>query len=847
MNDDKLEEYEEKRDFEKTPEPPPESVNDQEKPRPLAFVVQKHLASHLHYDLRLEVEGVLKSWAVPKGPSLNPEEKHLAVMVEDHPFDYRNFEGVIPEGNYGAGPVMIWDEGTFLVPGAPPKELEGRVKSGIEKGRLTFVLNGKKLKGEFALVKIKRGNGNNWLLIKKQDQYAGKEDVRTQDRSAVTGRSMEEIAGGERKSGGQNGNVAFDLERVDLSGARKSEMPKDLRPMLAYLVTEPFDRPGWLFEIKWDGYRTIAEVQNKTVRLYSRNRKLLNEQFPPVAASLSELPYDAVFDGEVVVIDETGRADFQLLQNYGRTREGHLVFYVFDLLYFNGYDLKDLPLKRRKEILRQVLPDIPYIRISDHVEEQGLPLFKAVAEQGVEGIVAKSGSSTYQPGIRSRNWIKVKASNQQEAVICGFTEPKGGRKGFGALVLGVYEDGDLNYIGHTGTGFSEASILDILSKLEPIEIAKSPFKEPPKTNMPVRWVEPKLVCEIRFTEWTQTGQMRHPVFLGLREDLQAENVRREIPVGERDMEKEREFLDPEKKEARLETDGKVLRLTNLDKVLWPREGYTKRDLIEYYHEISGLILPYLKNRPESLHRRPNGIEAPGFFQKDMDDQPPDWVETVGIYSESSGREINYLLCQDEATLLYMANLACIELNPWNSRAASPDRPDYLVLDLDPLDISFERVVETALVLHDELDKLGIPGFCKTSGATGLHIYVPLGAKYTYDEVQQFSRILALRAYQRISHITSLERSPEERRHRVYLDTLQNRRGQTMAAPYSLRPRPGAPVSTPLKWDEVRHGLNPDQFNLITIKKRIDKMGDLWEGVSGAGIDIESILNSLDEI
>jgi bifunctional non-homologous end joining protein LigD len=845
-----LDEYRAKRDFAQTPEPPGREEDKAEEP--LRFVVHKHHASHLHWDLRLELDGVLKSWAIPKGPSLDPQDKKLAMMVEDHPIDYQTFEGVIPEGNYGAGPVMIWDKGTYHAAHASDRRRsEEALRSGLAKGHISFVLEGERLKGEFALVRLRKGKENSWLLLKKKDPFADTQDLTRLDTSVATGRTMEEIEGTDAGHPLSTGRSQPDLSRVDLTGASKAPLPAHVKPMLATLAKSAFDRQGWLFEIKWDGYRALAEIRNKGVLLYSRHDLTFNDRFPAIVRSLGSLPFDALLDGEIVVVDESGRADFQLLQDYPESAGGSLVYYVFDLLHLDGFDLMRLPLVRRKGILRQILPELPHVRLSDHIEKEGLSLFKAARENMVEGIVAKDGMSPYRPGQRSREWLKIKTQRQQEAVIGGFTAPRGGRKGFGALVLGVYENGRLVYIGHTGGGFTDRQLGALMERLEPIATKEPPFETPPRTNGSVTWVRPKLVSEVRFSEWTKEGLMRQPVFLGLREDLDPREVRREIAVpspADASALPSKKVQQPRKPRRNgglaIVNDAKVL-LTNPDKVFWPEEGYTKGDVIDYYREIAPFILPYLKDRPESLHRHPDGIRGGGFFQKNVDHRVPDWVRTVAIRSESEQREITYLLCQDEAALVYMANIGCIEINPWHSRIGRLETPDYMVLDIDPLDVPFGDVVRTAIATREVLRDAGAEGFCKTSGATGLHIYVPLGATYSYEQSTQFARLVNLLVHARLPHSTSIERNPVKRRGRVYLDYLQNSYGQTLVAPYCLRPRKGAPVSTPLMWAEVGEKLDPASFTMKNTAKRLKRVGDLWKGVLGPGIDMGACLGRLE--
>jgi bifunctional non-homologous end joining protein LigD len=842
--------YQSKRRFDRTPEPAG-------KPRrgsgALRFVVQEHQASHHHYDFRLEMEGVLKSWAVPKGPSLNPADKRLAIQVEDHPFDYRAFEGTIPEGNYGAGTVMVWDEGTYE-PGDSSNRAsdEKRLLEQLDAGHLRFVLHGHKLRGQFSLVQFKDGKEKNWLLMKHRDEFANETDVLEKGRSAASQRSMEEIAEGAspRKTRHTNGKPEPRKRRKTAEGAA---MPHQVKPMLATLVSQPFDRADWFFEIKWDGYRAVAETENAKVRLYSRNHISFETRFAPVFRSLAKLGHDAVLDGEIVALDAEGKSQFQLLQNYQRTGEGILVYYVFDLLYLDGEDLRSAPLRRRKELLAPLLKGLPNVGLSEHVEEHGIDFFKAAMRQKLEGIVAKNAGSAYREGTRSENWLKIKTRQQQEAIIAGFTEPRGSRHGLGALVLGIYEGNDLVYIGHAGGGFNAESLAEMRARLDPLVQKSCPFKVKPKTNAPVHWVKPTQVCEVTFQEWTQDGSMRQPIFLGLREDKPARSVSREVPkvLEDSDANTSHEKTSSRKPRGaanrKRETNQELPagKFTNLDKVYWPKEGYTKGDLLNYYHDVAPFILPYLHDRPLSLHRHPNGIAGKSFFQKDVSGQPPpDWVQTASIASESAGKNISFVVCQDEATLLYVVNLGCIEMNPWNSRLGALDRPDYVVIDLDPQEIGFSQVVETALEVRKVIENAGGECHCKTSGKRGLHIFLPLGGRYDYAEARSFAERVARVVNSKLPDTTSILRQPAQRRARIYLDFLQNNRGQTLVAPYSLRPVEGATISTPLRWAEVKKTLDPTRFNLRTIRQRLDRVGDLWKPVLGRGIDLRKCLRTM---
>ncbi len=530
-----LREYKSKRKFGETPEPKPAVRAKRDN---LIFVVHKHAARNLHYDLRLELEGVLKSWAVPKGPSMDPSLKRLAMMVEDHPFEYRDFEGVIPEGNYGAGGVIIWDRGVFYHPSARDrKENEKLLLDGLRKGDLKFGLDGEKLRGEFALVKTAMGE-KSWLLLKKKDRYAGQGDILKENRSVVSGRTLEEISEANPLRSSRQKRISRirlgeAMEGEDLKDTPVRPMPPAIRPMLATLAKEPFDHPDWVFELKWDGYRAIAEIRKKGVSLYSRNQISLNKKFPPIVESLRKFGFEAALDGEIVVVDEKGRPDFQMLQNYQKSAKGHLLYYVFDLLYFRGHDMTDLPLVRRKELLKKILPSDPKVRFSDHISKEGILFFNTVREKGLEGIMAKHSQSTYRGGSRSRQWLKVKTHLTQEGVIAGFTEPEGSRKYFGSLVLGVFEGDELVYIGHSGGGFTATDLEEISGQLTPLVQRKCPFRVRPESNTPVTWVKPKLVCEVALSGWTDEGLMRQPTFLRLRRDKAASEVVRERPLEEK--------------------------------------------------------------------------------------------------------------------------------------------------------------------------------------------------------------------------------------------------------------------------------------------------------------------------
>ncbi len=852
-----LDKYKRKRDFSTTPEPKGSDYVKTSSDSKLRFVVQKHEASHLHYDLRLESEGVMKSWAVPKGPTLRSAEKHLAMAVEDHPIEYNDFEGTIPEGNYGAGTVMIWDEGFYSPLTKKEKETEeDSVVEQIKDGQLKFRLFGKKLNGEFALVKIKNnkfgGKDNAWLLIKHDDEFANKE-ISHEDVSVRTGRSMEEIAEDKKakkaiKWDGMSstdpalnagpdstGEVYTELD----SEPEKSEFPRNVTPMLAGITENPFDNNDWLYELKWDGYRALAEIDKGKVRLYSRNNVTFNKDFPEVVNALEKIPGKILLDGEVVAVDDKGIPKFQLLQNHTKGSKEKLLFYVFDVLYFDKFDLRNLPIEKRKEILKDIIKENDVLQISDTFED-GESLFKSAEKLGMEGIIAKRKGSRYLDH-RSTDWLKIKSVNEREFVIGGYTKPKGNRHHFGSILLGEYVNGKFVYRGLAGTGFDDNTMKELQTLMDKHKSVNSPFQpsELIQTKTVKKWVKPSIVVQVKFTEWTDEKLLRHPVYLGIRKDKKATDVIAEPQLRQG-------FFGQGKSRDR---DGMTntlpdLAYTHLDKVYFPKDKYTKQDLLEYYNEIGDVMMPYLIDRPQNLNRHPNGIKGNSFYQKDFDASRPDYVKRKRIYSKSTKEYVDYLLCQNKETLLFLANLGCIEINPWNSRIDSLDNPDYILFDLDPVKIDFKEVVKVAKKIHDFCEEIKIPSYCKTSGKRGLHIYIPLDAKYDFEQIKIFAELVSVKIQNRLPKIVSLERNPDKRKGKVYIDYLQNRKGQTTCCVYSVRPVDGAPVSTPLHWEEVNGRLDPKKFNIKNTMKRIEKEGDLWKGVLEEGIDLEKIIKDL---
>jgi len=850
--------YNQKRDFTKTQEP--KGIK-KTSAGALRFVVQKHAASHLHYDFRLEVDGVLASWAVPKGPSANPADKRLAMQVEDHPMDYIDFEGTIPKGEYGGGTVMVWDIGTYHALGNDEvKKDNALMKKQLREGNIKIVMNGGKLKGEWHLVAMHSDDGErkNWLLMKHRDEFAGAKKIFDQH-SILSGRDLDEIAQGDNvwhsnRSASENVKsiekkksekqetatlAGEEFSAEDLNAAtRIKNFPDDWRPQLATLADAPFDNDDWLFETKFDGYRALAQIRSGDVELISRNGLSFSGKYPEIVKALEILRSDMILDGEIVAEDSKGNSRFQWLQHYADKGHGKLRFHVFDILYFEGFDLRALPLIQRKKILKAVLPKSESIVYSEHIIGQGTKAYEAAEKKGGEGIIAKKISSTYAENRRTRDWLKIKTQMEQEMVIGGFTEPSGSRVGLGALLVGYYKDGKLEYSGKVGSGYTEKILKELYSKLHKIKQQDCPFNRKPKMPGAIHWVRPELLAQIKFSEWTETGSMRHPVYLGLREDKPAKKVTREKPEVKTEKMDEETTGQPN---AKVKSDK--VELTNLDKVFWPGENITKGDVIAYYDAVADYLLPYLKDRPESLRRTPDGIKSTGFFQKNVAGMVPDWVETHMIKSESTGEMVEWLLCQNRDTLLYLANLGCIELNPWSSRVGSLDNPDYVIFDLDPNKADNKLLVKTAKMLKKVLDGIGVSGYIKTSGGKGLHVFISVLPKYSYEQTRDFSLLVSQMVQRKLPEIVSLERLPEKRIGKIYLDFLQNGKGKTMASVYSLRLREGAGVSTPIDWSELTPKFDPKKFNIHTVPDRLKQKGDLWKGIFDQRVDLKKILSN----
>ena len=831
-----LNEYARKRHFDKTPEPPPYEPSGKQGERGGFFCVQRHDASHLHYDFRLEVNGVLASWAVPKGPSLDPARKALAMKVEDHPLDYGTFEGNIPKNNYGAGSVMLWDKGHYEVLG------DVAATAQIERGDFKFALHGAKLNGSFAIVRMKRAaKGNEWLLIKKPDEFAVPGyDINDFAWSIATKRTQDEIA-----------NNVQSVSAEDIKGATKTSLLAKPEAMFATAVTKPPAGSKWLYEIKWDGVRALCRVQNGAVQMFTRAGNRCDQQYPELHDLLDHLAAKTAWlDGEICVMDDEGRTRFEMIQPRihanprsipSLVESTPVTLFLFDLLYAEGYDLRGATLEDRKKFLQGIVTPGPHIRISQTFESEGEQMFEAARQMGLEGILAKDRHSKYEAG-RSSRWHKIKVLNEQEFVIAGFTA--GEREYFGSLVLGVHEDGKLRHIGQVGTGFGEKNLKHVYGKLKPLITKESPFAKRPRIK-DVTWVKPELVCQIRFLEWTKEKILRGAVFIGLRNDKSAKEVVEEVASAPT---KEDTGLHLTGKEKIIDVDGHSLKFTNLDKLFFPKDNWKKRDLLEYYNAVSPWLLPHLKDRPLSLKRYPNGIAGKFFFQKDAGDQLPDWMQCAVIVEGDPPRRKHYALANDRASLLYLTNWGCIDQNPWTSRMGNLEHPDWMLLDLDPVEASFDLIVEAALLVREVLKELGLTGLPKTTGGDGMHVYVPLQPVYSYDQVRSFAEILSHLVVAKEPDLFTTPRSVAKRqKNRVYFDYLQIGTGKTISAPYVVRAYDGAPVSTPLEWKEVQRGLRPLDFRIDNAIERFQRAGDLFAPVLAGTQRLEEALQRMNEM
>ncbi len=799
--DGRLRAYNEKRSPERTPEP-----FDTGAVGGGIFVVQKHAATRLHYDLRLEHDGVLLSWAVPAGISFDPSVKRFAAHTEDHPIEYAGFEGVIPKGEYGGGEMVVWDRGALTWDEDPA--------AGLEQGKLLFSLHGYKLVGQWTLVRMRK-DPKEWLLIKHTDAWSAPEDERdVSEASILSGLTVEDLR--------DPPDRATPIRRLLESGGATLDGadPTSIEVMLAESADAPFTDDTWLFEVKYDGYRMVAAKDGRSVRLRYRSGIDATSMFPDLVSALRRIPFDRfVIDGEVVVLDADGRPSFSGLQRRGMLRNRHEVtvasvrspatFFGFDLLSFEDLDARPAPLVVRKDALERILPGLGPLRYTDHFVGIGEALYENVVAMGLEGIMAKQSDSRYAAG-RSRTWLKIRAQHVDTFAVVGFTEPRGSRSGVGALHLGAFTDGVLSYAGRVGTGFSASLLSELRSRLEPWVIDVPSVDGDVPSGREHRWVEPSMQVDVRYTEVTADGSLRQPVFVSW-SDLDLESVAELEPAR----------ADPP---APAIVDARSTDPTNPEKVFWPEEGYTKGDLIAYYAAVSDHLIPYLEDRPLVLDRYPDGIAGKSFFQKNAPDYVPDWIRTEWVGADDD-RGNTYFVVEDADGLGYIANLASIPLHIWASRLSSIDQPDWCVLDLDPKEASFSNVVAIARAIKDVADAMEIPSYAKTSGKTGIHVLLPMGRAHSYDQQKMLGELVARTVEARHPDIATTVRNPAGRDGKVYIDFLQNGKGKLIVSPYSVRPVPGATVSAPLRWKEVTPSLDMSRFTIRSMPRRLATMKD----------------------
>ena len=848
---------------------------------PLLFVVQQHSATRLHYDFRLECDGVLKSWAVPKGPSLDPADKRLAVPTEDHPFDYASFEGVIPPGQYGAGEVIVWDCGVYS-PDEKDAWVEDRdvaqaqVMEGLEKGKLSVTLRGEKLKGSFALVRTSR---KDWLLIKHKDRFVTKDDVAARNRSVLSGIAVDEMK-------------ARPVQRMDAAklapAGRHEAMPGKLEPMHAELADAPFNKADWMWEPKLDGYRVLAFVRSNKVSLRSRRGLELADEYPRLAAELGKQGPSMILDGEVVAFDEDGKPSFNALQNRSPT----VVFYCFDLLHFGGVDLRKAPYADRRRYLAQCLLPSPLVQLV-HAAEDGVELYSAALASGFEGVIGKRKQSRYEAGKRSGAWLKVKSVKTADFVVGGYTQGKGGRAPLGALLIGTWKGRKLQYASHVGSGFDDRTLKKVQARLEPLQRKTCPFTGKPELNAPTIWVEPQVVVEVKFQGWTDDGSLRAPVFLRLRDDVDPKAVRRreggEVRPAARAQSADSAIdqvlqqLDNRKASFTLSVGRETVQLTHLDRVYWPADpalkqpALTKRDLLRYFAQVAPFILPHLADRPLTMIRMPDGIGGQRFFQKHWTQARPKFAETITVFSGTKDESHEYLLCSNLPTLLWLAQSGTLEFHVWHSRARpGPDckaqsadyasslealessvlnYPDYVVFDIDPYiysgneapgdepelnNVAFEKGKEVAFRLRELLNGMQLEPIVKTSGKTGLHVFLPIRRTIDFDAAREVSERVGRHLMRLHPKDVTLEWSVPKRTGKIFMDYNMNVRGKTLNVAYSPRGAPGAPVSMPLTWDELAKA-HPLDFRLTNAAEFLRRSGDRWRDALARKQSLEQAL------
>ncbi|MGC3974506.1 MAG: DNA ligase D [Nitrospira sp.] len=850
-----LRQYWKKRNFRNTPEPRGKAAPAGAR---LRFVIQQHAASRLHYDFRLELNGTLKSWAVPKGPSLDPAQKRLAVHVEDHPLDYASFEGIIPAKQYGAGTVLLWDRGYW--------EPIGDAARDYRRGRLKFTLHGEKLHGIWNLVRMggrEEAGKENWLLIKEKDAEARRgTQSRVTDRlttSVASGKSLEEIASGDHAVWHSNRSSTTSTQKraasrpvmkTPAAGARKAAQEDWIVPQLATLVTASPEGEDWVHELKYDGYRILCRLKDGQVKLFTRNGHDWTAKLPHIAAAMTDLPAQvAWFDGEVVALSPDGRISFQVLQNaFDAHSDSNLLYYVFDLLYLNGYDLREVPLLERKRLLSALLKDRPsssLIQYSDHISGRGDIAFAEACRSGMEGLIAKRADAPYLSG-RNRNWVKVKCGQRQEFVIGGFTDPSGSRSAFGALLLGVYDaQGRLQFSGRTGTGFTDRSLKELHARLKKVEQKQPAFVNPPVGSEArgVHWVKPTLVAEVAFAEWTNEGQLRQASFQGLREDKDARLIIHERPDsspsppkagrsrGHARSRRPSSYQETSPVGTRVDQRSPVIggvTLSHPDRVLFPEQGITKLALAQYYELVSDWILPHVEGQPLTLVRCPEGYKKECFYQKHAGEHIPDTVGRVEIPEEKGSSW--YMVADDLPAIIGLVQMGVLELHTWGAKRDQLERPDRMILDLDPDPaVDWPLVIEGAQLLRTLLEELDLVSFVKTTGGKGLHVVVPLQRAHTWDEVKTFSKAVADHLVHAIPERFLANMSKQKRKGKIYVDYLRNARGATAVAAYSTRARPQAPVSVPLAWNELSADLRSDHFTVDNVAERLEQLRqDPWK-------------------
>jgi bifunctional non-homologous end joining protein LigD len=884
----KLGDYAAKRAFDATPEPGPEVV--EKRSGPLLFVIQQHSATRMHYDFRLECDGVLKSWAVPKGPSLDPAEKRLAVQTEDHPFDYASFEGIIPPKQYGAGEVIVWDCGVYSPDEGKAwvenrEEAERQVREALEAGKLSLFLRGEKVKGSFALVRTK--DRKTWLLIKHKDRFTAKTDITAQHRSVLSAITVEEM-------------TAMPVQRMPAENlvptGKLEAMPQKLEPMHAELAEAPFNKPDWMWEPKLDGYRILAFLRNGKVTLRSRRGLELAATFPAVAAAIAEQGVDMILDGELVAFDSGGKPSFNALQNRFQLKTERdiaaaekstpVVFYAFDLPHFAGVDLRNAPYADRRRYLAQCLLPSPRVRLV-HAADDGIELYAAAVASGFEGVIGKRKQSKYEPGKRSASWLKVKSTTSEDFVIGGYTKGKGARESLGAILVGYWEGRDLRYASHVGSGFDSKSLAQVQARLEPLKRQTCPFAEKPELNGPTLWVEPQVAVEVKFQGWTGDGSLRAPVFLRTREDLDPKAVTRRTPAKASPSSEIDEVLsqiEKSKANATISVDGHAIKLTHLDRVYWPADpalkqpALTKRDLLRYLAQVSPFMLPHLAERPLTMIRMPDGIQGQRFYQKHWPQERPAYAQTITVFSDHKDESHEYLLCNNLPTLLWLAQSGTLEFHVWHSRAQLGDDartqetdyassldtleasvlnyPDYVVFDIDPYIYSgkeapgdepelntaaFEKGKEVAFWLRELLSSMSLEPIVKTSGKTGLHVFLPIRRTIDFDAAREVSELVGAHLMRLHPKDITLEWSVPKRTGKIFMDYNMNVRGKTLNVAYSPRGAAGAPVSMPLTWEELAKA-HPLDFRLTNAAEFLREAGDRWRDVLERKQSLEGAFN-----